>query len=60
MAFQLHFVYMVLLLKLVSTFVTKVSQLYLEVSHKVSHMCHTLVTYAHNSFQNEDTGVTLR
>ena len=42
MAFQLHFVYMVLLLKLVSTFVTKVSQLYLEVSHKVSRMCHIL------------------
>ena len=60
MAFWIHFVHLGLLSKLVSTFVTKKSQLYLEVSHEVSHMCHTFVTNARNSSQNADTGVTLR
>jgi len=51
MTFYLGFVYLCLLSNLVSTFVTKKSQLYLELSHKVSH--------TRNSSQNGDTAVTL-
>ena len=42
MAFWLNFIHYGLLCKLVSTFVTMKSQLYLEVSRKMSQMCHTL------------------
>ena len=59
MAFYWRFVHLGLLSKLVSTFVTIKSQLYLEVSHKVSHLCHTFVTNPHNSAKKGDTSVTL-
>ena len=54
--FDYIFAHFRLLSKLVPTFVTMKSQLYLEVSHKVSHF----VSNVHNLSQNGDPAVTLR